>query len=96
MFHNIYWQDIDTELIAKDPHNPELCLFSVWEQKSNSTSQMYFVTDPILVYDLAYRNKDSNVAQSSTGHSYTGQQILNMIQHYQPQNRIYAVGKRLG
>ena len=52
MFHKVYWGDLDHKLFSSDPFNPEWVLFAVWEDKSNNTSQMYFVTDPILVFDL--------------------------------------------
>mgnify|MGYP003116327009 CR=1 FL=1 len=96
MFHKVYWGDLDHKLFSSDPFNPEWVLFAVWEDKSNNTSQMYFVTDPILVFDLAYKNKDAEMAQSETGHKYSGQQVLNMITHYIPENRKYAVNLRLG
>ena len=56
---------------------------------------MYFVADPILVYDLAYKNKEVKMAQSNVGHGWTGQEILNMISHYIPANRKYPIGHRL-
>tara|TARA_R100000781_G_C3968407_1_gene89249 strand:- start:42 stop:332 length:291 start_codon:yes stop_codon:yes gene_type:complete len=95
MFHKVYWGDIDTNLIQQDPYNPDWVLFAVWENKRENTSAMYFVTDPILVFDLAYKNKETVMAQSGQGDPYTGQQILNMIKHYVPANRHYAIGKRL-
>lgn len=95
MFHKVYWGDIDSELIKQDEYNPEWLLFAVWESPVDKTTQMYFVTDPILVFDLAYKNKEESMAKSMIGQPYSGQQILNMIHYYKPQNRIYAVGKRI-
>jgi len=95
MFHKVYWGDIDSELIKQDEYNPEWLLFAVWENASDKSSQMYFVTDPILVFDLAYKNKEVVIAKAMSGHPYNGQQILNIIHHYDPHNRVYAIGKRL-
>ncbi len=95
MWHKIYWGDIDLSIIQMDQFNPEILLFAVWENQADGTSQMYFVTDPILVYDLAHKNQEEEMAQSTQGDKYTGKQIMNMIQFYVPANRHYAVGKRL-
>ena len=95
MFHTVYWGDINTQLIEQDPFNPDWVLFAVWENKADNTSAIYFVTDPILVFDLAYKNKEVVIAKGMSGHPYNGQQILNMITHYTPNNRHYTVGKRL-
>mgnify|MGYP001190622081 FL=1 len=95
MFHLVYWGDLDHNTFSSDPYNPEWVLFGVWEDKVNKSSQMYFVADPILVYDLAYKNKEVKMAQSNVGHKWTGQEILNMISHYVPANRKYPIGHRL-
>ena len=65
------------------------------ESPVDKTTQIYFITDPILVFDLAYKNKEVVIAKSMTGNLYNGQHVLNMIHYHEPQNRIYAVGKRL-
>jgi len=95
MWHKVYWGDIDLSIIQKDQFKPETLLFAIWQNPEDGTSQMYFVTDPILVYDLANKNQDEVMAQSTQGDPYTGKQIMNMIQFYVPANRHYAIGKRL-
>ena len=95
MFHKVYWADIAQELIQQDPYNPDWLLFAVWESPVDKTTQIYFITDPILVFDLADKNKEVSMAKSMTGHPYNGQEILNISHYHEPQNRIYAVGKRL-
>jgi len=95
MFHLVYWGDLDHTLFSSDPYNPEWVLFGIWEDKTNNTSKMFFVADPILVYDLANKNKDSEIGQANTGKKWSGQEILNMIGHYYPENRNYAIGLRL-
>ncbi|MAY90485.1 MAG: hypothetical protein CMN00_04805 [Rickettsiales bacterium] len=95
MFHLVYWGDLDHNTFSSDPYNPEWVLFAVWEDKPTNSSKMYFVADPILVYDLANKNKDAQIGQANTGKKWTGQEILNMISHYVPANRNYAIGLRL-
>jgi len=94
MFHRIYWADINSDLIAKDPQNPEWQLFAVWENPDKSL-QVYFTTDPILVYDLAQKNPELSIAQSALRTKFTGQEVLNMLSHTDPSSRFYVVGQRI-
>ena len=73
MFHKVYWTDIAQELIQQDPYNPDWLLLAVWESPVDKTTQIYFITDPILVFDLAYKNKEVVIAKSMTGNLYNGQ-----------------------
>lgn len=94
MFHRLYWEDIDPTLIAQDPKNPEWQLFAVWENPDKSV-QIYFTTDPILVYDLAHKNRERIIAQSEIRTKFTGEQVLNMLGHTNPKSRFYVIGERI-